>query len=87
MSFIQAFAASAPLAGFRRLRQTGMASFASAAMARIATKLGWCESHLIGVAGALIVLFIAAPGLIRALFRLRDSRGGGARQLAKGWNG
>ena len=36
---------------------------------------------------AVIVLFIAAPGLIRLIFRLRASRGGGARQLAKGWNG
>ncbi len=35
-----------------------------------------------------IVLFIAAPGLIRAIFRLREARGGtSASQLAKGWNG
>ncbi|SDJ50315.1 nucleoside ABC transporter membrane protein [Frankineae bacterium MT45] len=34
-----------------------------------------------------IVLFIAAPGLIYSLFRLRDARGGGVSQLAKGWNG
>jgi ABC-type uncharacterized transport system permease subunit len=34
-----------------------------------------------------IVLFIAAPGLIRLIFRLRDARGGGGQQLAKGWNG
>jgi simple sugar transport system permease protein len=33
-----------------------------------------------------IVLFIAAPGLIRLIFRLRDARGG-TQQLAKGWNG
>ena len=36
---------------------------------------------------ALIVLFIAAPALIRAIFRLRAISGGGAGQLAKGWNG
>ena len=35
---------------------------------------------------SVIVLFIAAPGLIRLIFRLRDSRGG-VQQLAKGWNG
>jgi ABC-type uncharacterized transport system permease subunit len=36
---------------------------------------------------SLIVLFIAAPALIQAIFRLRASRGGGVSQLAKGWNG
>ena len=35
---------------------------------------------------AVIVLFIAAPQLVRMIFRLRESRGGGG-QLAKGWNG
>jgi hypothetical protein len=34
-----------------------------------------------------IVLFIAAPALIRGLFRLRAARGGSVGQLAKGWNG
>jgi simple sugar transport system permease protein len=35
-----------------------------------------------------IVLFIAAPALIRGLFRLRAARSGsGAGALAKGWNG
>lgn len=43
--------------------------------------------ELVQVIQAVIVLFIAAPGLIRVIFRLRASRGGGARQLAKGWNG
>ena len=36
---------------------------------------------------SVIVLFIAAPALIRGIFRLRESRGGGVQQLAKGWNG
>jgi general nucleoside transport system permease protein len=36
---------------------------------------------------SLIVLFIAAPALIKSIFRLRASRGGGVSQLAKGWNG
>lgn len=43
--------------------------------------------ELVQILQAVIVLFIAAPGLIRLIFRLRESRGGGARQLAKGWNG
>jgi len=34
-----------------------------------------------------IVLFIAAPALIRGLFRLRAARSGSVGQLAKGWNG
>jgi ABC-type uncharacterized transport system permease subunit len=42
---------------------------------------------LANVMEAVIVLFIAAPGLIRLIFRLRAAQGGGAQQLAKGWNG
>ncbi|PZS37089.1 MAG: ABC transporter permease [Pseudonocardiales bacterium] len=42
---------------------------------------------VVKVMQALIVLFIAAPALIRAIFRLRESRGGGVGGLAKGWNG
>jgi simple sugar transport system permease protein len=37
---------------------------------------------------ALVVLFVAAPPLIRGLFRLHKATAGGAGQsLAKGWNG
>jgi len=43
---------------------------------------------LVQVIQALVVLFIAAPALIRAIFRLRVAGGGGTGQaLAKGWNG
>src|ERR1039457_2107115 len=35
----------------------------------------------------LIVLFVAAPPLIRAVFRLREARAGGLEAVAKGWNG
>ena len=42
--------------------------------------------EIVLVVQSLIVLFIAAPGLIRIVFRLRASRGG-VQQLAKGWNG
>ena len=42
---------------------------------------------LVQVVQALIVLFIAAPALIRAIFRLREARGGVSTELAKGWNG
>jgi ABC-type uncharacterized transport system permease subunit len=35
----------------------------------------------------LIVLFVAAPPLIRAVFRLREAHGGGMEAVAKGWNG
>jgi simple sugar transport system permease protein len=41
---------------------------------------------LVEVLQSVIVLFIAAPGLIRILYRLRESRGG-VDQLAKGWAG
>jgi len=42
---------------------------------------------LVQVIQSLIVLFIAAPTLIRSIFRLRAARGGVGEQLAKGWNG
>ncbi|MHB8185950.1 MAG: ABC transporter permease [Dermatophilaceae bacterium] len=42
---------------------------------------------LVQVIQSLIVLFIAAPTLIRSVFRLRAARGGAGQQLAKGWNG
>ena len=35
----------------------------------------------------LIVLFVAAPPLIRAVFRLRKASAGGMEAVAKGWNG
>jgi general nucleoside transport system permease protein len=35
----------------------------------------------------LIVLFVAAPLMIRAVFRLRAARTGGMEAVAKGWNG
>jgi ABC-type uncharacterized transport system permease subunit len=43
---------------------------------------------IVSVIQALIVLFIAAPPLVRAMFRLREARAAGEGQvLAKGWNG
>jgi general nucleoside transport system permease protein len=43
---------------------------------------------VVTVIQALVVIFIAAPPLIRAIFRLKSARGTGAGQsLAKGWNG
>ena len=42
---------------------------------------------VVTVIEAVIVLFIAAPALVRGIFRLRASRAGGVGQLAKGWNG
>ena len=47
---------------------------------------GSVPQQLPQVMEAVIVLFIAAPALVRMIFRLRDTRGGGG-QLAKGWNG
>jgi simple sugar transport system permease protein len=42
---------------------------------------------LVQVIQALIVLFIAAPAVIRALFRMKASGAGVGAELAKGWNG
>jgi general nucleoside transport system permease protein len=36
---------------------------------------------------SLVVLFVAAPPLIRAIFRLHKATGGTGQSLAKGWNG
>jgi len=44
-------------------------------------------ADVVSVMAPVMVLFIAAPALIRAVFRLRASRAGGVGQLAKGWNG
>ncbi len=42
---------------------------------------------LVVVIQALVVLFVAAPQLVRAVFRLRAGGDGVGQQLAKGWNG
>lgn len=43
--------------------------------------------ELVQVIQSLIVLFIAAPALIRAIFRLKTSGAATGAELAKGWNG
>jgi simple sugar transport system permease protein len=42
---------------------------------------------LVQVIQALIVLFIAAPAVIRAIFRMKSTGAGVGAELAKGWNG
>jgi simple sugar transport system permease protein len=42
---------------------------------------------IVEVIQGLIVLFVAAPPLIRAIFRLRAAQGAGLEAVAKGWNG
>ncbi|WP_310964476.1 ABC transporter permease [Nocardioides terrisoli] len=42
---------------------------------------------LVQVIQSLIVLFIAAPAVIRAIFRMKSSGAGVGAELAKGWNG
>jgi ABC-type uncharacterized transport system permease subunit len=41
---------------------------------------------VVTVIQSLIVLFVAAPPMIRALFRLREARAPGVEAVAKGWN-
>jgi simple sugar transport system permease protein len=43
--------------------------------------------NIIEVIEGLIVLFVATPPLIRAVYRLRQARVGGVEAVAKGWNG
>jgi simple sugar transport system permease protein len=42
---------------------------------------------LVLILQALIVLFIAAPPLVRAVFRIRTTGASGVGQISKGWNG
>ncbi len=44
-------------------------------------------ADVVSVMEPVMVLFIAAPALIRGMFRLRATGTGGVGQLAKGWNG
>jgi simple sugar transport system permease protein len=44
-------------------------------------------SDVVQVIEGLIVLFVAAPPLIRAVFRLRAAAGTGMEAAGKGWNG
>ena len=42
--------------------------------------------QIVQVLQALIVLFVAAPPLIRAMYRLRAAKAGGVGTMSKGWN-
>jgi general nucleoside transport system permease protein len=52
-----------------------------------AATLGQVPADIVLVLEGLIVLFVAAPALIRAVFRLRATGGTGMEAVAKGWNG
>jgi general nucleoside transport system permease protein len=43
--------------------------------------------HLVVVIQALVIMFVAAPALVRAIYRIRTERGLGAETFAKGWGG
>jgi general nucleoside transport system permease protein len=49
--------------------------------------LNQVPDDIVQVLEGLIVLFVAAPALIRAVFRLRATSGTGLEAAAKGWNG
>jgi ABC-type uncharacterized transport system permease subunit len=52
-----------------------------------AATLGQVPADIVEVLEGLIVLFVAAPALIRVVFRLRATSGTGMEAAAKGWNG
>ncbi len=52
-----------------------------------AATLGQVPANIVQVLEGLIVLFVAAPALIRAVFRLRATSGTGMEAVTKGWNG
>jgi general nucleoside transport system permease protein len=52
-----------------------------------AATLGQVPADIVQVLEGLIVLFVAAPALIRAVFRLRSTAGTGMEGVSKGWNG
>jgi general nucleoside transport system permease protein len=43
--------------------------------------------HLVVVIQALVIMFIAAPALVRAIYRIRAERMMGGEAFAKGWGG
>jgi simple sugar transport system permease protein len=51
------------------------------------TMQSYTPIDLVQVIQSLIVLFIAAPAVIRAIFRLKARSAGTGAELAKGWNG
>ena len=52
-----------------------------------AATLGQVPADIFQVLEGLIVLFVAAPPLVRMVFWLRSAKGGGMESVAKGWNG
>jgi general nucleoside transport system permease protein len=52
-----------------------------------AATLGQVPADIVQVLEGLIVLFVAAPALIRAVFRLRATSDTGMEAVTKGWNG
>jgi general nucleoside transport system permease protein len=52
-----------------------------------AATLGQVPANIVEVLEGLIVLFVAAPALIRMVFRLRATASTGMEAVAKGWNG
>jgi general nucleoside transport system permease protein len=52
-----------------------------------AATLGQVPADIVQVLEGLIVLFVAAPALIRAVFRLRATSGSELEAVTKGWNG
>jgi ABC-type uncharacterized transport system permease subunit len=52
-----------------------------------AATLGQVPANIVQILEGLIVLFVAAPALIRAVFRLRATSGTGMEAVTKGWNG
>jgi simple sugar transport system permease protein len=43
--------------------------------------------QVVGIVQALIIMFIAAPALVRAIYRIRTDRVVGAEAFTKGWGG
>ena len=53
----------------------------------LSATLGQVPSDIVQVLEGLVVLFVAAPALVRAVFRLRATSGTGLEAVARGWNG
>ena len=76
------------LAGPGRRRRAGRAAVRRAARRRAADAGSTFLVYIVQVIQALIVMFVAAPPLVRAIYRLRAVRAGGTGQvLSKGWRG
>ena len=77
----------AVMAALEAVGGAGCARFVGGCVRNTLTGHPVADIDIATVLEGLIVLFVAAPPLIRVVFRLREAQAGGFEAVAKGWNG